>query len=616
MRCASLLAVVLCAVLLTGWAVSPPAAASPSAASPAAPTIVQAGVDDFSFESFDAEYRLGRDEADRATLRTTERLVARFPDFDQNRGIRRDIPRSYDGHSTDLAVVSVTDGEGRPRPYTAKKGRDFLSLTIAVPEGEYVRGRQVYVIEYTQRDVTKRFADTDADEFYWDVNGTDWRQSFGRVGARVALEDGLASALTGSESCYRGRYGSTERCEIVRDGDAFTVDEAQLWPQENVTFAIGFAPGTFAERPFSLFERVPPLAFAGFASGACALLLGLWALTFGRRGARTGRAIIAQYEPPEDIDVAIAAQLLGQPKRAMTAMLLDLAVRGSIRLLHDRERDRFGARPISDRGLEQREQLAFSAIERMAAAGTSGTRSGAGASEEAWFGGASTALGDAAASIRSSAAREVERRGYTRGPAKGVGCAVPLLSVLSLALLTVHAVMDGSDGLLAVVLAVGINACVWLLLGFFALFGKVRRLTPEGALLHEHLQGLREYIRLAEADRIRMLQGVTGAEVDEQRVVRVYERLLPYAVLFGQEHEWQAELARHYAASVPSWLEGGGADLDGVSFSRLQTTVASSPVTHVPSSSSSTGSSFSSSGGSSGGGSSGGGGGGGGGGGV
>src|SRR6187399_2219239 len=48
-----------------------------------------AGVDDFTFESFDAVYELSRGDDGRSQVRTTETLVAVFPDYDQNRGIKR-----------------------------------------------------------------------------------------------------------------------------------------------------------------------------------------------------------------------------------------------------------------------------------------------------------------------------------------------------------------------------------------------------------------------------------------------------------------------------------------------------------------------------------------------
>jgi uncharacterized membrane protein YgcG len=138
-------------------------------------------------------------------------------------------------------------------------------------------------------------------------------------------------------------------------------------------------------------------------------------------------------------------------------------------------------------------------------------------------------------------------------------------------------------------------------------------LSAAGAEVRDHLLGLDLFIRWAEADRIRMLQSPTGAERepvatdDPREVLRIYERLLPYAVLFGREKEWAEHLTAAYAAagvSAPIWYSGSGA-FDASSFSAGIGTLSS-----AASSSSST------SGGSSGGGSAGGGGGGGGGGGA
>jgi len=88
----------------------------------AAATPARAGVDDFTFESLDVQYYLSRDDAGHSTLRTVETFVALFPDFDQNRGLVRDIPNSYGGTDpydprrvdTHLQIVSVTDENGDP----------------------------------------------------------------------------------------------------------------------------------------------------------------------------------------------------------------------------------------------------------------------------------------------------------------------------------------------------------------------------------------------------------------------------------------------------------------------------------------------------------------------
>jgi uncharacterized membrane protein YgcG len=156
---------------------------------------------------------------------------------------------------------------------------------------------------------------------------------------------------------------------------------------------------------------------------------------------------------------------------------------------------------------------------------------------------------------------------------------------------------------------------VIILIVVFALTARTP-LTAAGSELRDHLKGLELYIRLAEADRLKMLQSPTGAERtdagagDDRQVVKVYEKLLPYAVLFNLEREWAAELGKYYTEQSPDWYAGSGpfnAMLFASSISGLSATAATSY---------SGSSSSSSSGGSGGGGFSGGGGGGGGGGGV
>ena len=132
-------------------------------------------------------------------------------------------------------------------------------------------------------------------------------------------------------------------------------------------------------------------------------------------------------------------------------------------------------------------------------------------------------------------------------------------------------------------------------------------LTAEGAEVRDHLAGLKVFIEWVEADRIRMLQSPAGAErvrIDPHQpgeMLKLYEVLLPYAVVFGQEKQWAEQLAGLYGSgNSPGWYSGSTA-FSAASFS-----------SGISSLSASSSSSSSTSGGSSGGGSAGGGGGGGG----
>jgi hypothetical protein len=95
-----------------------------------------------------------------------------------------------------------------------------------------------------------------------------------------------------------------------------------------------------------------------------------------------------------------------------------------------------------------------------------------------------------------------------------------------------------------------------------------RRFLPPARPRREHLDGLRQYLELGEADRLRELQSPRGAEPRTTAAAgalgastavtrfHLHERLLPYAVLFGLEREWTAKLGLERAALGEA---GGGA---------------------------------------------------------
>ena len=70
--------------------------------------------------------------------------------------------------------------------------------------------------------------------------------------------------------------------------------------------------------------------------------------------------------------------------------------------------------------------------------------------------------------------------------------------------------------------------------------------TIEGIEASKHIEGLKLYIKMAEADRLRFLQSVKGAPRDGQGIVKIYEKLLPYACIFGLEKSWLKELEKYY----------------------------------------------------------------------
>jgi hypothetical protein len=324
-------------------------------------SLVHSGVQDFSFTSYSADYYLARDAEGHSTLRTVETLVAKFPDFDQNRGIIRAIPNDYDGVPLHTTVASVTDARGAPVHFDATDSGGFTELALGTDA--YVHGTQSYVISYTQQNVVRSFADTGDDELYWDTNGTGFAQPFGSVTARVHVDPAVAQFLTGNNACYRGAQGSTDTCAIglaaddpaAPGGKVFTAQVSGIGPNENLTVAIGFTAGTFVQVPAdhtpsdngyqdggNLFGGSNPfdLGQTPWWSNVLAfLLLGLSGLGavfavvqrvfLGKRNSKGRGIIIPQYSPPKDLTLLEAANLVGKTENGLSAQLVSFAVRAT-----------------------------------------------------------------------------------------------------------------------------------------------------------------------------------------------------------------------------------------------------------------------------------------------
>jgi len=566
-----------------------------------------ADVDDFEFSSLDADYTLTRAEDGTSRLRVVETFVAVFPDIDQNRGMRRTIPSSYNGQPLNPSLVSITDENGAERP--AETDSDDGVFEMVSRADDFVHGAQTYVFTYDLENVTWTF-DDGGQEFYWDVNGVDWPQAFGRVTATLHVDAALASSLTGRQACYVGGQGSTEQCQIAvapeDGGTAVTAAADGVGPYETVTIAVGFEPDTF-----TLFDSSYLASGWGWAQSVATVgMLGAVGAAFWsrRRWLRDdpGRpTIIAEYTPPRDVDALESAVLLGKTSKAIPAEVLEQAIVGSIRILE-------GAPKTFGKSKLQVELVDLSRADgdgRMLLDGLFGPDAVPGATFE--FGKQDTRLSTVASKILKAADKELDRHGLRRPVPAGVRAWPIVAVVLTSALVFLFGVLALDAAvmplvpILLFVLAVGA-----LVVGIGVVTH--RPLTSAGAEVRDHLAGLKVFIDWAEADRIRMLQSPMGAERrpvdvnDPRQMIHLYEALLPYAVVFGQEKKWADELMVYYdrADIAPGWYYGAGA-FNAATFSSSIASLSTAAM-----------SSSSTSGGSSGGGSAGGGGGGGGGGGV
>ncbi|MGD8193766.1 DUF2207 family protein [Herbiconiux sp. P18] len=621
------------AVGIAPFLAAAPASAAPAPAvlaapaAPAALAAVPAGVNDFSFASFDAHYELGIDAKGHSTLTTTETFVAEFPETDQNRGIERAIPRVYKGHPTDLELVSVTDAAGDPRPYETDTDDENLLVTIA--SDDYVHGEQTYVLTYTQRDVTAYFPDTDDDEFYWDTNGVQWRQPFARHSTTTVVAPELVGALAGSPGCFVGAAGSTTPCEIVRDdaaggatssGEAvasgsavFTTRTTDLAAGENVTIGIAFAPHTFTERDTSYLSA----GSSWVQLIAVLLLVGVAVAAFVRqftvlRDAKGRPVIVPEYTPPPGVDLMLAAQVTKRRTKAAAASFVDFAVRHNIQIVEKTDPGLFGSSTVYWLQLLKADGL--NASERELAAALFGPQLAPGSWRELKKNDAP--LAKSIQALMQLTRTRARAEGYVGKSVTGIGSLLLVSSFVLTAVVVVSGVFSGDAGVGGAI--PGVLAAVAAILVVVTLLTAFRLpLTPKGAELRDYIEGVEMYLKWAEEDRYRLLQSPEGAlrtgvnAPDWGQVVKLYERLLPYAVLLGLETEWAKVLGTYYESlgASPDWY-GGHGTFNAAVFASSIGSLSSTSVSSYSGSSSSSSSGFSGGGGSSGGGGGGGGGGG------
>lgn len=580
-------------VLLTG------AGAAASAVEPTA------DVNDFDFSSWDASFEVGVDDRGRATLHATETRVAEFPDFDQNRGIVAGFPESYQGSSLHTRILSVRDENGDPVVYETED--DDGMLYVLTGNNDYVHGTTTYVIEYEMRDVILAATETKVDEFYWDLLPLDSSQDIGSFHAEIRFDEALAPHLTGNAACYQGYRGSTEQCTLIASGDTFTVSAHDLKARQGVTVAIALDAGTVTQPPARLPNSATDVLPFLLGGGAALFSVLVWiAKSVMIRSHRRGTGIVvAQYDVPDHMPPLLASAIIPRAKNALAAQIIHLAVRGMLRLEDTPDTRKKKQQPL----LRRQGAPIPDPID--------------GRTLKALFGNDSpdavlkmpknsSSFAGRVQKLLKSIPGEAQERGYTTKARSTAACVIQIIALIAYAAmlaLLIWGVIEGRASAILVFFA-ALVCGVFLIFTSAVAFSKHTVLTPVGTQWLEYLMGVREFIRVAEEDRLQMLQSYTGAErrsdgsVD---TIHVYERLLPYAILFGQEKQWGPVLENAYAQSQrhADWIDSRDHDL-ATRMVLFSSATRTSSVYVSPSSGSS-----SSSGGSSGGGFSGGGGGGG-----
>lgn len=528
------------------------------AASAAMPSAQAQNVQNFKIKSFTADYYLDRNQAKTATLRTDEVITAEFPNFNQNHGILRALPKSYRGHSVSLKINSVKDIRDFPLKYETYEQNDNLVLKIG-DKDTYVQGVQVYKISYDQKNVIN-FLD-DHEEFYWDINGDQWGQTFGEITARIHIAPSLISSLQSRRECYGGPVNCTiSTPEPQGAGLLITAQARNMPPSSTLTTVLGFNKGTFAVGPeIAQEENKEKIKLAAMIAGTLALpaatagyMYSRWR-RFGRDPAGRG-VIIPEYQPPKGLNALTGDYILKQKldNKAITALIIELAIRKYL-VIHEIKKVKRLQKDTINYELEIiKEPVDLSADEKkvldMFFFGD--IKVGAKADISVM----KNQLADDVGKLKKTLGKSLtEQKYFSYNPENAgkiyytIGGVVAIVGFLLIFIVPLAGASVIASGLIILV---------------FARYMPAR--AHQGVVVRDYMYGLRDYIKLAEADRLKFLQSTQGAEKiqvagldpkDPKSKVKLFESLLPYAMLFGLEKSWANQFKDIYTRP-PDWYSG------------------------------------------------------------
>ncbi len=550
-----------------------------------------------AIQIFDAEVVVNTDNS----LSVKEHILYTTAKGEEKHGIYRDIAtKSSQGRVMVIGEIEVTDPQGGRVEFETSHGGGNTRIKIGDPD-ETFTGEKNYVITYRASRAVGQFENFD--EVYWDVTGNEWPMPIGSVGVTIKLPDGTIAL---QKACYYGPIGSTATCSEVQGIESrnpswsgFRV--ANLAPGEGLTVAVGFPKGVVAA--YTVDDNARAFLYT-YGAWLLALLLPLTTLGFTlRHWYRFGRdpkgrgTIVPQYEVEDGLTpLEVVGIVKGRmANEALSAEIIYLATLGYIRVNQLTEKKMFGLYSQEDYELIKTKEGSDlpNSFDRdlMQSLFTKGDTIKISSLANTFY--------TSAWRINKNALDTLFTKGYysNLGYMKlGSSLLTTTLFVGVFAALWVGGVVSDSINLenpLPLIVSIFLSVLAY---GVVAYFFPAK--SAKGVAAKEHILGLKDYLQIAEKDRINFHNA-------PEKKPELFEKFLPYAMALGVVGIWAKEFADLHMVP-PSWYSGSASNMaafNAVSFSHSLSsfsTAASSTLTSSP--------------GSSGGGSSGGGGGGGGGG--
>lgn len=457
-------------------------------------------------------------------LSVTETIEAQVEGYSIKRGILRDFPTDYRDRlgrrvTVPFEVVSVKR-DGQAESWSAGSLANGVRVQIGNPGVLLPHGLHTYEISYRTRYQLGFF--DDHDELYWNVNGNGWTFAMDSVSADVSLPRAVPAAQLKAEA-YTGPLGARGReyATTLGDGGAEFHTTRALGPGEGLTIVLSFPKGVVPPPPgWEPYARWLHDNKAEVAGGVGALLLFVFLFVswwmLGRDPPKG--PVFPRYEAPTGLGPAGTRYLdkMTCDERCFAAALLGLGQRGFLRISQTD-----GVYTIERTGKTVEWLPGEQAIANLVPAG-----------------GSITLSSTYDASVKYAMARLGGALKYHYGSRLFSSHSGPLYAGFVFALATL-AVMADLDAATLAMFAAG--AAMGIMLFLFSRW--LPAYTAEGRKLEDEVEGLRQYLSIAEKDDL-------ARQKLPPRTAEEFAKFLPYALALDVEKTWANAFAAVLGAAA------------------------------------------------------------------
>jgi len=476
-----------------------------------------------------------------ASVNVSEKIEYDFG-INGKHGIIRNIPIKYQarGGNFNLRIsdVGVENEDGLKYPFS----ESFIGSDVSIKIGDadkLVSGNKVYIINY-KIDRSINYFDS-YDELYWNVTGNNWPVTVEKSGATVILPRAINQEQA-QKKCFFGFLGEQDPClndEYVFKGDlvdgAIFKHDFPFFPGQGLTIVFGFPKGIVQEPSAAesfvqtlMDNWIIVLPFITFF-----VMYYLW-YVYGRDPKGKG-VIIAQYDAPDGLMPCEVGTVIDEKvdSKDVSAEIINLAVNGYLKIIAiENKWGIFGSKDYYLEKIKEGDVLQDFDKKLMEGLFRSGSK---------------VRLSELSSNfiqdfdrVKGKIYESTVAKGYfLKNPDKerakyaGAGMLVIILSIFGSMFLSD---LFGAIGLFSLIFS-------GIIIMIFSLIMPAK--TQKGAVTKEYILGFKEYLRVAEKDRIDFHN---APEKNPER----FEKLLPYAIVLGVEKEWAKQFEGIYDQS-PSW---------------------------------------------------------------